>query len=160
MSMTWTPGVWPADMGLILARLCYATISEDWGSLGEKTLMANRASSQQRRLQAAALRSLESCPSSSASSAFVVDRVRASCASMRAAQRQAEILESVEKPAEEMPDEQADAWEGQPIAGFEPQDGSWTFGMHQDAGTPLVEAGLGLSRRQDLLERLVRLRRA
>lgn len=33
-------------------------------------------------------------------------------------------------------------------------------GIAQDAGTPLVEAGLGLSRRQDLLERLVRLRRA
>lgn len=33
-------------------------------------------------------------------------------------------------------------------------------GIAQDAGTSLVEAGLGLSRRQDLLERLVRLRRA
>lgn len=33
-------------------------------------------------------------------------------------------------------------------------------GIAQGAGTPFVEAGLGLSRRQDLLEHLVRLRRA
>lgn len=87
-------------------------------------------------------------------------RFYASCLSVINGQGQTEILESLEKPAEETPDEQADAWEGQPVAGFEPKDGSWTFGMHQDADTPLVEAGLGLSRRQDLLERLVRLRRA
>ena len=60
-----------------------------------------------------------------------VMRFYASCLSVVNGQRQAEILESLEKPADEIPDEQADAWEGQPVARPEPQDGSWTFAMHQ-----------------------------
>lgn len=60
-----------------------------------------------------------------------VIRFYASCLSVVNGQRQAEILESLEKPADEKPDEQTDAWEGQPVVGPRPQNGSWTFGMHQ-----------------------------
>ena len=60
-----------------------------------------------------------------------VIRFYASCLSVVNGQRQAEILERLEKPTDEKPDEQADVWEGQPVVEPGSQDGSWTFGMHQ-----------------------------
>ena len=60
-----------------------------------------------------------------------VMRFYASCLSVVNGQRQAEILERLEKPTGEKPDEQADVWEGQPVVEPGSQDGSWTFGMHQ-----------------------------